>query len=51
MVYCMGLTFEIFSNPIIIGPLKQFCAHRCLGEWAVTTQQPQVNLTCEYHEG
>ena len=33
--------FEIFSNPII-RPLKQLFAHRCLSEWAVTTQQPQV---------
>ena len=51
MVYCMGPTFEIFSNPIIIRPLKQLCAHRCLSEWAVTTQQPLVNFTREYHEG
>ena len=48
----MGQTFEIFSNPIKIRPLKQLCAHRCLSEWAVTTQQPLVvNSTCEYREG
>ena len=22
--------------------LKQLCAHRCLSEWALTTQQPQA---------
>ena len=30
----------------MIGPLKQLCAHRCLSEWAVTTQQPlRTNLS------
>ena len=47
----MGPIFEMFSNPIKIGQLKQLCAHRCLSEGAVTSQQPLVNLTCEYREG
>ena len=34
--------FEIFSKPIKIRPLKQLCVHRCLREWAVTTQQPLI---------
>ena len=43
---CYYLKFLV-SNP---AKLKQLCAHRCLSEWAVTTQQPLITkLICEYH--
>ena len=49
MVCCMCYHLEFFSTQ---QKLKQLCAHRCLSEWAVTTQQPLITkLICEYCQG
>ena len=40
MVYCMGQICEILIAQMKLDHRKQLCAHRCLGEWADTIQQP-----------